>query len=43
MLQNLADDLGLGNETDDPHFAAAFRTAQGINLPHLFDAFPPLG
>ena len=51
MLQNLADDLGVGYEADDHHLAAALRADQRINLPDLFDvprskcpwgAFPPL-
>jgi len=43
LLQNLADDPGLGDEADDPHLTAAFRAFQRIDFLHLFDALPPGG
>ncbi len=42
VFQDLADDLGLGNEADDLHFVTALGAGQRIYFPNLFYTLPPM-
>jgi hypothetical protein len=41
MFKNLPYYLRIGNETDDLHLSTTARTAEGVHLIDLFDAFTP--
>ena len=41
MVQDLADDLGLGNESHDAHVAAAMFADQWVGLEHTADQVSP--